>query len=178
MPKRLDLLSELVPRGTVIGLLVNPDNAVTERIIGDVQEAARAIGVELRVAKAGTEGEIEAAFATFSKLQGALLVTPDPFFDSRREEIVALASRNGVPAIYGFREVALAGGLISYGASFTTVCRQIGIYAGKILGGAKPADLPIQQPTTFELDINLKAAKALGLTIPPTLLARANEVIE
>jgi putative ABC transport system substrate-binding protein len=179
MPKRLDLLSELVPRATVMGLLVNPDSAVTERIIEDVQEAARVIRVELRVLKASTEGEIEAAFATFGKLQtGALLVTPDPFFDSRREWIVALASRNAVPAIYGFREVAVAGGLISYGASFTTVCRQIGTYAGKILGGAKPADLPVLQPTTFELVINLKAAKALGLTIPPALLARADEVIE
>jgi putative ABC transport system substrate-binding protein len=179
MPKRLELLSELVPRATVMGLLVNPDNAVSERIVEDVREASRAIRVELRVLKADTEGEIEAAFATFGKLQtGALLVIPDPFFDSRREWIVALASRNAVLAIYGFREVAVAGGLISYGASFITVCRQIGIYAGKILGGAKPADLPVQQPTTFELVINLKSAKALGLTLPPSILARADEVIE
>jgi putative ABC transport system substrate-binding protein len=177
--KRLELLSELGPRATVIGLLVDPDNAITERIIVNAQEAARALGLELRVLKAGTEGEIEAAFASFGKLQtGALDVMPSPFFDSRREEIVALASRNAVPAIYGFREVALAGGLMSYGPSITTVFRQIGIYAGKILKGANPADLPVQQPAKYELVINLKTAKSLGLIIPPLILARADQVIE
>jgi putative ABC transport system substrate-binding protein len=179
MPKRLELISELVPQAGVIALLVNPNNAITDRIIADVQEAARAKGRQLTILKAGAEGEIDAAFATLVQLQaGALVVVPDPFFDSRREELVTLASRHAVPAIYGFREFAAAGGLISYGASFTAVSRQIGTYAGKILKGAKPADLPVQQPATFELVVNLTTAKALGLTVPPSMLARADEVIE
>jgi putative ABC transport system substrate-binding protein len=179
MPKRLELLSELVPQARVIALLVNPNNAITERIVGDVQEAAREKGRQLRILKAGAEGEIDAAFATLVELQaGALVVVPDPFFDSRREELVTLASRYAVPAIYGFREFAAAGGLICYGASFRAVSRQIGICAGKILQGAKPVDLPVQQPTTFELVINLKTAKALGVTVPPSILARADQVIE
>jgi putative ABC transport system substrate-binding protein len=180
MPKRLELLSELAPRASAIALLVNPTSSVAaERITRDLQEAARAKGVQLHILKASTESEIDAAFASLVELQvGALVVGADVFFNSRREQFVALASRHAVPAIYQGREFALAGGLITYGTSLQAVYHEVGGYAGKILKGAKPADLPVQQPTKFELVINLKTAKALGLTVPQSILARADEVIE
>ena len=178
-PKRLELVSELVPQARVIALLVNPNSPNAKRIIGDVQEAARAKGVQLPIVKARNEGEIDAAFASLVELHaGALVVTGDAFFASRQRQLVTLASRDAVPAIYMWREFPAAGGLISYGIDNTAAFRQAGIYAGKILNGAKPAELPVQQPTTFELVVNLKTAKALGLTVPPSILARADEVIE
>ncbi len=179
MPKRLELLSELVPQARTIALLVNPNNPNAEPISRGAQEAARMTRVELKILQAGSEGEIDAAFASLIQLPaGALVVGTDPFFTSRREQVVALASRHAVPAMYEWREFADAGGLISYGASLPDTWRQVGIYVGKILNGAKPADLPVQQPTKFELVINLKTAKALGLTVPQSILARADEVIE
>jgi putative tryptophan/tyrosine transport system substrate-binding protein len=179
MPKRLELLSELVSQASVIALLVNPTNSTTENVIRDVQEAARAKGVQLRILKASTENEIDAAFASLVQLHaGALVVGPDGLFNTRRNQLVALASHHAISAIYPWREVVAAGGLISYGPSLTAAGRQMGKYAGKILNGAKPADLPVQQPTTFELVVNLNTAKALGLTIPPSILSRADEVIE
>ena len=178
-PKRLELLSELVPQAGVIALLVNQNNPNTERNITDVQSAAQAKGMQLPILKAATESEIDAAFATLLRLHAsALLISADPFFNSRREQLLTLASRHAVPAIYGWRDFPVAGGLISYGPSLAATFRQVGIYAGRILNGAKPADLPVQQPTTFELVVNLKTAKALGLTVPPSILARADEVIE
>jgi putative tryptophan/tyrosine transport system substrate-binding protein len=178
-PKRVELLSELVPQARVIALLVNPSNPSTERAVRDVQEAARAKGVQLQVLKAGSESEIDAAFASLVQLHaGALVVAGDAFFASRRDQLAALASRHAVPAIYPLRQFAVAGGLISYGPSLIVIWRQVGIYAGRILKGAKPADLPVQQPTTFELVVNLKTANALGLTVPPSILSRADEVIE
>jgi putative tryptophan/tyrosine transport system substrate-binding protein len=179
MPKRLELLSELVPQAGAFVLLVNPTNENAERVVRDGQEAARAKGVQLTILKAATENEIDTAFATLAQLRaGALLVSPDPFFTSRREQLVVLASRHAVPAIYPLRETVAAGGLISYGTSRTSVLRLLGNYAGRVLKGEKPGDLPVQQPTTFELVVNLKTAKALGLTVPPSILARADEVIE
>jgi putative ABC transport system substrate-binding protein len=177
--KRLELLSELVPRAGVIALLMNSNNETAERVIRDVQEAARTNGLQLHVLKAGSESEIDAAFSALIQLHaGALVVGADPFLSSRREQLVALASRSAVPSIYAWREFSASGGLISYGASLTSAFRLVGHYAGKVLKGAKPADLPVQQPTTFELVINLKTAKTLGIDIPATLLAQADEIIE
>jgi putative ABC transport system substrate-binding protein len=179
MPKRLELLSELVPHVNVIALLVNPTNAGARRVTREVEEAARAKGLELRTLKAGAEDEFDAAFGGLVRLQaGGLVVGTDPFFYSRRDQLVELATRHSVPAVYDRREFAAAGGLISYGPSFTDTWRQAGVYAGKILKGAQPADLPVQQPTKFELVVNLKTAKVLGLTVPQSILVRADEVIE
>jgi putative tryptophan/tyrosine transport system substrate-binding protein len=177
--KRLEMLSELIPQAGVIALLMNPNNATAERVIRDVQEAARTKGLQLHVLKAGSDSEIDTAFASLVQLHaGALVVGADPFLSSRRERLVALASRSAVPSIYAWREFAASGGLISYGASLTSAFRLVGHYAGKVLKGAQPADLPVQQPTTFELVINLKTAKALGLTVPQSMLMHADEVIE
>ena len=178
-PKLLELLSELVPQAKAIALLVNPNNRAAESVIRSAQEAARAKGVQLQVLKASTETEIDAAFASLVQLYpGAPVVIGDALFITRQTQVVALASRHAVPAIYGWRESVVAGGLISYGPSNTAASRQVGIYAGRILKGEKPADLPVQQPATFELVINLETAKAFGLTVPPSILARADEVIE
>jgi putative ABC transport system substrate-binding protein len=177
--KRLELLSELVPQARVIALLVNPNNRSAERQTQDGQGAARARGLQLHILKAAAEGEIDAAFASLVQLHaGALVIAGDPFFYSRSEQLLALAARRAIPAIYIRREQAASGGLVSYGPIPTAMFRQVGVYAGKILEGAKPADLPVEQPTRFELVINMKTAKALGLTVPQSLLARADEVIE
>jgi len=174
VPKRLELLSELAPQTKVIALLLHPNSPAT----GGVQEAARTKGLELHVLRASTESEIDAAFASLVPLHaGALLVGADPFFFSRGEQLIALAARHAVPAIYSEREFAAAGGLISYGTSRTAAYRQVGTYVGRVLKGAKPADLPVQQPTTFELVVNLNTAKALGLTIPQAIVRLADEVV-
>jgi putative ABC transport system substrate-binding protein len=179
VPKRFELLFELAPQARVIALLVNPKNPSTERQTHAMQEAARAKGVQLHVLTASSESEIDAAFTALAQRQAsALVVGTDPFFNNQRERLVMLASRNAIPAAYEWREFAEVGGLLSYGPSVIFLNHQLGIYAGKILKGAKPADLPVQQPTKFELVINLKTAKALGLTIPQSILARADEVIE
>jgi putative ABC transport system substrate-binding protein len=178
-PKRFELLSEMVPQASVIALLVNPNNVQTDSVIKGVRETARAKAVQLQILKASTEGEIDAAFGTLMQLQAdALIVGPDVFLHSKREQLVALAARYMVPASYEWRESVAAGGLMSYGASLTSVFRQLGVYAGKILKGANPADLPVEQPTKFELVVNLKTARALGLAVPQSILARADEVIE
>jgi putative ABC transport system substrate-binding protein len=178
-PKRLDLISALVPQAGVIAMLVNPNNPTTELLIRDVQEAARAKGVRLPILKASSESEIDAAFASLVQLQaGALMVDADFVFRRRREQLVTLAARHAVPAIGVFREFAASGGLISYGPNDAVVERGVGVYAGRILKGEKPADLPVQRPTVFELVINLKTAKALDLTVPKSILAGADEVIE
>ena len=179
MPKRIELLSELVPQATIIGLLVNPTHSTAAQMIGDVQKAARAKGLQLTVLNASTESEIDTAFTELVRLHaGALAILPDPFFVNRREQLLALASHHAVPTIYPLREFVASGGLISYAASITAAFHLLGTYAGRVLKGEKPADLPVQQPTTFELVVNLNAAKALGITVPPSILARADEVIE
>jgi putative tryptophan/tyrosine transport system substrate-binding protein len=178
-PKRVELLHELLPKAGVVGFLLNPNIPNAEPDTADAQGAARGLGLQTHILRATSDQEIDAAFATLVELKAdALLVIPDPSFQSRRDQFVRLAARYAVPTIYYSREYVAAGGLLSYGASFTVMYRQAGNYVGRILGGAKPADLPVMQPTKFELAINLKTAKVLGLTIPPTLLVRADEVIE
>jgi len=177
--KRLGLLHETVPKAALIGVLINQNYAEAENQTREVKDAARSIGQEVRISKAGNDGELDSTFAAFIEQQiEALLVCSDPFFDTRRDKIIGFAAQSRIPAIYQFREYAVAGGLMSYGISLTEGYRQVGIYAGQILKGAKPAELPIQQSIKFEFVINAKTAKALGLEVPPTVLARADEVIE
>ena len=178
-PKRLGLLRELVPGVPLIGVLLNPKFAPASRQLQQVEEAARNLDQRILVANASTDDELETAFAALtSERVGALLVTADPYFDTRREQIVGFAARHRLPAIYQFREYAVAGGLMSYGVSITDAYRQYGVYTARILKGAKPADLPVLQPTKFETVINLKTAKALGVKISDNLLSLADEVIE
>ena len=178
-PKRFELLSELIPHLGVIAFLVNPNSPNTAQTSREVEEAARVKGVQLRILKASTESEIDGAFIALDQLHvDGLVIGTDPFFNNRRDQLVALASRYAVPTVYPFRESAVSGGLISYGANGAAIFRQLGIHAGRILKGEKPADLPVQQPTKFELVINLKTAKVLGIAVPQSLLARADEVIE
>jgi putative tryptophan/tyrosine transport system substrate-binding protein len=177
--KRLGLLRELAPHATHFVALVNPNTAFTEVVVKDLQASARALGLSVEILDAGTSGEIDAAFVHLTQKPGsALLLSPDAFFTSRRAQIVTLAARHALPTVYNQREFAEIGGLVSYGPSFPDVYQQTGIYVGRVLKGEKPADLPVVQPTKFELVVNLNTAKALGLSVPQTLLALADEVIE
>jgi putative tryptophan/tyrosine transport system substrate-binding protein len=179
VPKRLEILHELVPSAVTIASLVNPDNPNAQIYARETQAATNALSLRIQALEARTEGDLEAAFAIMVKQQtGALAVTPDPYFIARREQIVALTNRYAIPAIYPLRWFPDVGGLMSYGASPIDLARQMGIYTGKILKGAKAADIPIQQSTKLELVINLKTAKVMSLSMPPELLARADEVIE
>jgi putative tryptophan/tyrosine transport system substrate-binding protein len=178
--KQLEVLHELVPTATIIALVVNPTNPTNaERLSRDLQAAAHTLGLQLHVLHASTERDFDAVFASLPRLRaGALVIGSDPFFNSRSQQLVALALHHAMPTMYPFREYVIAGGLISYGNSFADAHRQVGVYTGRILKGAKPADLPVQQATKVELFINLKTANALGLTIPPSIMVRADEVIE
>jgi len=177
--KQLGLLREFAPAATRIGLLVNPDNANSEALTREMEAAASAIGVQIEVIRANDSPGIDAAFATLVRNKtGALVVGADPFFFSRRLQFATRATHHAIPAVYTVREFPEAGGLMSYGTSLIEVFRQLGVYAGRILKGAKPTDLPVVQSTRFDFVINLITAKVLGLEVPPTLLARADEVIE
>ena len=177
--KRLGLLHELLPAANRIAVIANPNSPEVDSQLSDVQTAAGAIGRKLQILRVGTESEFDTAFATLAQdAVQALLVAGDPFFNSQRERIVALAARHKIPAIFEGRGYVVAGGLMSYGPSLPDLYRQVGVYTGQILKGVKPTDLPVIQPTALELVINLKVAKTLGLEVPPTLLARADEVIE
>lgn len=177
--KRLGLLHDLLPAATIVGLLVNPSDPRTKTQVRDMQEAAQALGLQIQVLNASSEAELNTAFAKLTQLRaGALIVGTGEFFNRRPEQLVVLAARQGVPAIYQTREFVAAGGLVSYGASRIDAYRQAGVYIGRVLKGEKPNDLPVAQPTKFDLIINLKTAKTLGLTIPSGVLAIADEVIE
>jgi len=178
-PKRLGLLREVAPGVAVVGALVNRNFPPSARQLQQIEEAARTVGQRIIVGNASTDAELDAGFASFVREGvGALLVAADPFFDTRRERIVAFAAQRRLPAIYQFREYAVAGGLLVYGVSITEGYRQFGLYTANILKGAKPADLPVQQATKFEMIINLKTAKALNIQISDNLLSLADEVIE
>ena len=178
-PKRLELLHELVPSAIAIGFLSNPTSPLSQSEASDVQAAARALGLRIYVENASSERDIDAAFASFVQQRiNALFVSADAFFQNQRDQLVALAARHAMPAIYALPELAAAGGLMSYGPSQTNVYRHVGVYTGRVLKGEKPSDLPVLQPTKFNLVINLKTAKALCLDVPPTLLVSADEVIE
>jgi len=177
--KRLQMLQELVPAITAVALLVNPPNAATDQDTREMEVAARSLGLQLQLLQAATDNDFDTAFATIlGRRLGGLIVAQDPFFIARRDQLVTLAARHAVPTIYFSGEFVRAGGLISYGGSLAAGYRQVGLYAGRILEGTKPADLPVVQPTKFELVVNLKTAEALGLTVPQTILGRADEVIE
>jgi putative tryptophan/tyrosine transport system substrate-binding protein len=177
--KQFELLREVVPNASVLGVLVNPTDLLTKYVTRDVQAAARALGKRIRILNASTEGEIDRAFLTLAELHaGAVIIGANAFFISQRNQIIALAARYTIPAMYFLREFAAAGGLMSYGTSLSASYRQLGIYAGRILKGEKPGDLPVVQPVKFELVINLKTAKALGLTVPLVVQMTADEVIE
>ncbi len=177
--KQLGLLKEFLPSAVAVGVLANPKNMLTESGTRDAQRAAEVLGVKLIVASAGIEDDLEPAIASLVRQRiEALFVPTDPFFNGRPDQLATIAARHSLPAVYALREFAAAGGMMSYGASLPDAYRQVGVYVGRILKGAKPADLPVTQPTKFELVINLKTVNALGLTVPPTLLARADEVIE
>ena len=178
-PKLLELLHEMVPKATIIGYLINPNNATSENLSRQVQVAERTIGQRVHILNASSEHDFGPAFATLDQIQaGGLCVQGDTFFNGRREQLVALAAHHSIPTVYAFRDYAAAGGLMSYGTSLRDAYRQVGLYAGRILNGEKPADLPVQQSVKVELVINMKTAKMLGLTFPLTLLGRADEVIE
>ena len=178
-PKRLELAHELVPTATVFGLLINPKNPTSETVLRDLQAAAGARGLQLNVLYASTEAEIDDAFTTFRQMRaGALVIGTDVFFNSRMKQLAALAIHNSVIAIYAYHQFVAAGGLASYGASLTESYHLAGEYVGRILNGEKPADLPVQQAAKVELIINLKAARALGITVPQSVQSRADEVIE
>jgi ABC-type uncharacterized transport system substrate-binding protein len=179
-PKRLELLHELIPTAKIVALLVNPTSPAAETLSGELLAAARSLGLQLHVLHAATERDFETVFATLVQLRagGLVIASADPFFTGQREQLAALALRHAMPAIYQYREFAAAGGLMSYGGSIADTYRLAGVYTGRILKGEKPADLPVQQSTKVELIINLKTAKAFGITVPLPLLGRADEIIE
>jgi putative ABC transport system substrate-binding protein len=179
VPKLLELLHELVPRSTIFAALVNPTNPIAELESTEAQAAARTLGLQLHVLHASTESDFDTVFATLVQLRaGALLIGTDAFLRSRTEQLAALALRHAIPAIWNSRAFPASGGLISYGSTITDSPRMVGIYTGRILNSEKPADLPVQRSTKFEMVLNLKTAKALGLAVPPSILLRADEVIE